>query len=96
MPKLNFEPAFNKIGEDDYIVVPKAENTEHRCAIRCNGFAKEIIEYMWPEHTSRAVIKTLMTERHPELTAEEISEEVEGVIKKLVSSSSQSESGGAE
>lgn len=82
MPQLLFEPAVNKLGEDDYIIVTKNDSDTGRVAIRANSIAKDIILAMYPERCSQEKNAEAIAEKYG-ITYEEALEQVNAVIASL-------------
>lgn len=93
MPKLLFTPVRHKVETEDEanIFITSKHDGEPVLCIKCNELAAFIIEQMHPEHRGRAEIITAVLERYPDMTEEEATEEVNGVIDKLRASNSNTE-----
>lgn len=96
MPKLLFEPVINKVGEDEYIIVPKSESTNVRCAMKCNGVAAYIVSLMYPNHIPREDMGAMVLEHFPDLyaTEEEAQMDVNSVISIMRGGTSATSDGG--
>lgn len=86
MPKLLFTPVQHNVeieGDEANIFITSKHDGDGVVCIKCNEFAAFIINQMHPEHKPRTEIITAVLERYPEMTEEEATEEVNGVIEKL-------------
>lgn len=86
MPQLLFTPVQHTVNveEDEAnIFITSKHDGEPVLCIKCNEFAAFIINQMHPEHKPRTEIVAAVLEHYPELTEEEATEEVNGVIEKL-------------
>lgn len=83
MPKLLFEPAVNKIGENEYFITSKNDTDDGRIAIYTDEVGKFIITSMWPEHTHKADIIDRLCEMYPETDITEVERVVIQAIETL-------------
>ncbi len=83
MPKLLFEPAVSKIGENEYFITTKNDTDKGRVAIYTDEVGKFIITSMWPEHRHKADIITDLCTMYPEEDAAEIEQVVINTIATL-------------
>ena len=83
--QLTFEPVTNRIG-DDYFIVPKNDEAEARCVMKCNDVAAFIVNLLVEDQKRDSMIAATAEwakTHYPNATEEEIINAVDGVRKVL-------------